>query len=144
MGCLTHIADWAGKLPGAIARIAALLHIARYAHQSPSDFYIAMEDMNAALKIGHVLISHALIVFDQLLEEEERSLARKLYAWIKQEGLSSFSRRDANRKFRQSVKELSEALLLLEEAEIIRKVARSIATGRPSDRYEVNPELSKD
>lgn len=144
MGYLTHIADWAGKLSGAIARMAALLHIARYAHQNPCSFSISFKDMDSAVKIGHMLISHALFVFDQLLEDEEQGLARKLCAWIKQEKLTSFTRRDASRKFRQAVNELPAALLLLEQSEIIRKAARSSATGRPSDRYEVNPELIKD
>lgn len=37
IGHLTHITDWAGKLPGAIARISGLLHIMKYALQSPGN-----------------------------------------------------------------------------------------------------------
>lgn len=38
-----HMTDWAGKLPGAVARIAALLHIARHATVEPQDRPIALQ-----------------------------------------------------------------------------------------------------
>lgn len=46
IGHLSHITDWAGKLPGAIARIAALIHIMRYAYQEPWQHVISLEDMD--------------------------------------------------------------------------------------------------
>ena len=62
IGHLSHITDWAGKLPGAIARIAAVLHIMRYADDAPWLYPISIEEMAAAVKIGHCLINHALAV----------------------------------------------------------------------------------
>lgn len=58
-GCIyAHLTDWAGKLPGAAIRIAALLHIARHALVNPWEKEISIEDMNAALRMADVLRKH--------------------------------------------------------------------------------------
>ena len=59
---LDHITDWAGKLPGAIARIAGLLHIMRYAYDSTDEYSISEYDMSCAIKIGQCPIGHAIKV----------------------------------------------------------------------------------
>lgn len=142
IGHLSHITDWAGKLPGAIARIAGLLHIARYAHESPWEHKISIEDMSAAVKIGHVLTSHALVVFDLLQEDEGMTIARSIYQWIKEQKLEGFSRRICSRKLRRYKKaELIAGLSLLEDFEIVRKLNRIPSAGRPSDLYLVNPKV---
>lgn len=140
MGYLSHITDWAGKLPGAIARIAGLLHIVRHAHGCPWEHLITIQDMSAAVKIGHALTSHALAVFDLLQEDDAMNVARSIYQWIKEQKLEIFSRRDCSRKFRRYKKtELIAGLVQLEEAEIVRKLNITHSAGRPKDLYQVNP-----
>jgi hypothetical protein len=48
-GQFEHTRDWAGKLPGAAARIAGLLHCAEYAFDEPWKYNISVETMNRAL-----------------------------------------------------------------------------------------------
>jgi hypothetical protein len=140
MGHLSHITDWAGKLPGAIARIAALLHILRYAHQQPWKEKIKTEDMSAAIKIGHVLINHALKVFDLLQQDNALQTARDIYYWIKSRRISCFTQRDCLRQFRRFKKEnIRPALELLSEKEILRENAQKPNTGRTSILFDVNP-----
>lgn len=139
---LSHITDWAGKLPGAIARIAGILHVVRHAHQCPWEHHISLEDMTAAVKIGHVLTSHALVVFDLLQEDDAMNVARSIYLWLKEQKRLLFTRRDCSRKFRRyDVKELKRGLEKLEEAEVVRQVQRTQGPGRHSDQYLVNPKV---
>ncbi len=141
IGFLSHITDWAGKLPGAVARLAALLHIARYAHQHPHERKISLHDMSAAVKIGHTLLHHALAIFDLLQEDDAMQIARSIYHWIKEQNLEQFSLRDCKRKFRRLKDSVPAGLLVLEEAEIIRGWEKAPSVGRRSDMYSVNPKV---
>lgn len=144
IGYLSHITDWAGKLPGAIARIAGLLHIVRHAHEYPWQHRITLQDMSAAVKIGHALTNHALAVFDLLQEDDAMNVARSIYQWIKEQNLEVFSRRDCLRKFRRySKNEHQSGLTQLEDAEIVRKLDKTQSVGRPRDLYLVNPKIFK-
>lgn len=143
IGHLSHITDWAGKLPGAIARIAALLHIMRYAKEKPWLYKISLEDMSAAVKIGHRLINHALHVFDLFHETTTMQIARLIYKWLKQDNISCFTQRDCLRKFRRHKKqELRPALEVLIEQEIIRESEAS-CPGRPSNVFFVNTDITE-
>lgn len=140
IGYLSHITDWAGKLPGAIARIAALLHIMRYAHMKPWENKIGLEDMAAAVKIGHVLTNHALAVFDLLQEDSAMQTARDIYYWVKQKKIPRFTQRDCLRQFRRLKKiDLRPALELLKEKEILRESELKPVVGRGSIVFDVNP-----
>lgn len=147
LGVLSHITDWAGKLAGAIARLAALLHIMRYWSGMPENHPISLDDMNSAVKIGHVLNGHALKVFNAIQESDELPMARMIQSWLIEKRLPTFTLREANRKFRQFKKGFREPILeLLSEREIIREVSchPKQMKGRKSDIYEVNPLLFKD
>lgn len=144
LGTLSHITDWAGKLAGAIARIAALLHIMRYAHGRPWEKQISPEDMSAAVKIGHALTSHALTVFDHIEEDRTTQVAKAILQWLKQQKPPRFSRRDCTRKLRSFKKEERNAgLEMLKEHEILRGWELKPEIGRPSDMFEVNPHFYK-
>lgn len=144
LGHLSHITDWAGKLPGAIARIAALLHIMRHAHGRPWEEEVSLNDMTAAVKIGHVLSSHALVAFDLLHEDSGMEVARAIFNWLKQEKTLEFTQRQCMRKFRRFKKEeLKQGFTVLKEHEILRELDIHPKPGRPSDIYEVNPLLHK-
>lgn len=144
IGNLSHITDWAGKLPGAIARVAGLLHVMYYAHLKPWKHQISLKHMSAAIKIGHVLTNHALKAFDLIQESMDAQMARAIYSWIKQEKLYTFSIREANRKFRRFKKDhRGPALDILIDHGIIREfsVNSESKPGRKSELYEVNPHL---
>lgn len=141
IGYLSHITDWAGKLPGAVARIAALLHIMRYAHKSPSQHPISLTDMASAVKIGHILINHALFVFDLLQQERSQQIAKTIYDWIKRKKLKEFHRRDFLRDFRRLKKnEIMPAFEILKELVILREVE---INGKAKGIYIVNPHIVK-
>jgi ACT domain-containing protein len=140
IGKLTHITDWAGKLAGAIARIAGLMHSMRYANDNPLIHEISFEDMSAAVKIGHCLTNHALTVFDLLYQDGALPIGRQFLNWFKQQKLTQFTHRDAQRKFRRLKKsELEPVLTLLKEHEILQEWEVKPHNGRPSRMFEVNP-----
>ncbi len=142
IGHLSHITDWAGKLPGAIARIAALLHIMRYAFEKPWQHQISSEDLTSAVKIGHALTKHALVVFDLLQQDNAMQVAGTIYQWIKQENIRQFTFRECQRKFRRVKKdELKPSLAILGERDILQEIEINKSIGRPSCIYEVNPLL---
>lgn len=88
-GTYAHLTDWAGKLPGAVIRVAALLHIAR--HARPWKNEIGIEDMDAALRIADVLSIHALAAFDLMGADPALDGARVVLRWIKREGKPEFT-----------------------------------------------------
>lgn len=143
-GRLTEITDWAGKLPGAMARIAGILHLIRYAEGDPSEHLVSFEDMASAVKIGHALSYHALKIFDELQISDSMEMARKICFWLKQERRTSFTLREANRRFRNFKKDVRAATLdILVEYDIIKTAEPSYdgKPGRKSNIYEVNPRL---
>lgn len=136
---LAHIMDWAGKLPGAIARIAAILHIMKFG--ASQELQISLQTMNSAIKIGHALSSHALAAFNLMEEGNVKQDAIMIYEWIKSMKFSVVSKRDCSRRFRRLKKELlSPALEILQEHEILREVqVANGGPGRPKEFFEVNP-----
>lgn len=139
-GVLAEVSDWAGKLPGQIARIACLIHIARYVDRCPEGIPISLDDMQMATRIGDALAGHALMVFDLMSERPEMEMARKLSKWIKREAKSKFTSREAIRGngFRNR-ESLDRAVKVLEELGWLREVEREVVSYRPSDVWEVNP-----
>lgn len=143
-GRLDAVVDWAAKLPGQLARVAGLLHIARYSHEDPARIEIDERDMLGAIAIVKTLESHALRAFDLMQEDLELSGARRIRDWLVRTGSRTFSARDAfdqNRCMFPRRKDLDPALKCLAEHELIRELPRPNSRGRPSERYEVNPKL---
>ncbi len=137
---LNHITDWAGKLAGAIGRIAGLIHCMR--HSNPLKHEISLQDMSAAIKIGHCLTNHALAVFDLLYQDGALHIARQILIWIKQERLAQFTLREAQRKFRRFKKiELEPAINILKEHEMLHEWESKPSVGRSSRLFNVNPFL---
>lgn len=143
-GPFSHIRDWAGKFPGAIARIAGLLHIARYAGGFPSNEIIGKEDMKAAIRIGHVLAEHALIVFDLMGADPALDGAKAILSWIRRHRLAGFTFRDCHyahkSKFKRA-KEMEPSIEVLIERHFIRENDREQKPYRPSRVFCVNPQL---
>ncbi len=138
---LSHITDWAGKLSGQIARIAALLHIYRYAFEKPWERSISVQDIQGAIKIGHVLTRHALKVFNLIHEDEANEVAKDILKWISDLNLEKFTQRDCGRKFRtyQKHKLLRPGLNILKEGGYLHEWKYQPPKGPFSIMFDVNP-----
>jgi replicative DNA helicase len=147
-GPLAHMADWGGKLVGAVVRIAGLLHVADLAgNTSPWGTSIAAQTMERAVEIGRYLIPHARAAFFEMGGDHELDDARYLLAWVLRHGQESFTRRECfegtRGKFKK-VDKLEPVLRLLERYNYIRTRTeeRRLGAGRPpSPRFDVNPSL---
>ena len=87
----SHITDWAGKLAGAIVRIAGLLHIIRHVFQQPWLKAIQSEDMQAAIDIGNIMGEHALAVFEMMGADPAVEGAHTILYWIQKRFIKSFT-----------------------------------------------------
>ncbi|GAA4517894.1 YfjI family protein [Nonomuraea ferruginea] len=151
VGELDSLRDWAGKLVGAAARIAGLLHLAEHPHdgfRKP----IAEQTMHHAVEIARYFIAHAAACFGAMAEDRHTQLAREALAWItKNETVMKarqFSQRDLHRGMQTKLKDASTVtavLSLLDAHGYIRalpQAARGSRGGRrPSPQYVVHPAL---
>jgi replicative DNA helicase len=146
-GDLAHIADWASKLVGAVARIAGLLHLAARLRDGWA-LPVNEATITDAITIGRYLTDHALAVFD-LMGGADPTLddARYLLAWIERTGAKAFTRRELFTALPRGrfakVDALDPPLALLVEHSYLRLLPppeRSAGPGRPaSPGFEVNP-----
>ncbi len=149
---LAGIRDWASKLAGQVARIAAGFHLLERAGgdwQMP----ISSEAIAAAWAIGQYLIPHALAAFGQMSADPRLSLAKRIIRWMERTqtaspdmGEAQFTLRDCQRAHSGSgqmlsAEEVQAALILLVERDFIRPMqARQETGGRPgSAAYVINP-----
>lgn len=145
---LGHMVDWGGKLVGAVARIAGILHMAQNAaHDAPWDLPVAPETAQDAVRIGLYLIEHAKAAYGNMGADKNTEDALKIAAWIKNEGVEVFKKRDAFNALQRvfgHVEAMNFALSKLQENGYIRllKHQNRQKTGRPpSPAFEVNPEI---
>ncbi|MGQ4440324.1 YfjI family protein [Streptomyces violaceoruber] len=146
-GKLGHISNWAGKLAGATARMAALLHLADhggngYAHP------VTEATMSAAIELGEYYTAHALAVFDVMGADPVLSRARSVLEALKDNGWEDVSRRDVfsvlSRSEVPTVADLEPALALLEDHGYLRSYQpeRTGKRGRPpAPRLQAHPSL---
>ena len=142
-GTFAHATDWAGKFPGAVARMAALLHIARHALIRPWEHEISLMDMAAALRMADALSAHALAVFDLMGADPALDGARVVLRWIEREGKPEFTFRDCHYAHKTRFKraaELEPIIDVLIERHYIRPRVAKVAH-RPSRILEVNPAI---
>lgn len=129
---LGHLADWAAKLTGATARVAGLLHLATtlrsgWTQPVPAGF------VDAAARVGHYYLAHALAVFDTMAADPIVDDARTVLDWITRTGQTRFTRRDAftalSRARIRTVADLDPALTLLDEHGYLRPGPPPTPTG---------------
>lgn len=140
-GLFEHCQDWAGKMPGAAARIAALFHLARHGGEGLR-YSIEAEDMRVAVNTADALATHALAVYGQMGADETIEGAKVLLRWIKRHHHREFTARDAYQGHKsrfQRADDLRAPLEVLKERGYIRPVSTKSKAGRPSNAYEVNP-----
>ncbi|WP_294475491.1 DUF3987 domain-containing protein [uncultured Intestinimonas sp.] len=136
-----HMRDWAGKLVGAMARIAALLHLSSF----PVDVPVSAETMAAATGIAEFLGAHAEAAYQAMGADESMEGAKYLWQRISDKGDPEISKRDlynaCKGKFKR-VEQMDPALHTLIEMGYVRVVDVSTG-GRPTQKIKVNPIAQK-
>lgn len=147
LGDLGHVRDWAGKLAGAVARIAGLLHMAAHAaEEAPWERPISHDTAAAAVRLAHeFLIPHALAAFAQMGADPAAADARHVLRVLADRGLDRFTQRDLFQIVKgrlKMVEPLERALAVLEEHGHLRPLLEQARPGpgrKPSPTFEVNP-----
>lgn len=144
-GDFASMGDWAGKLVGAVCRIAGIFHGLIYAISgNPAKAQIDAETMLGAIAIGEYLIPHAKAAFFEMGADPAIDSARRILDWVSSEQIQEFTRREAFNSLRggiQKVNELDKPLEILINHGYIREVLREHkGPGRkPSQKYKINP-----
>ncbi len=143
-GDFASMGDWAGKLVGAVCRIAGIFHGLTYASSgNPAQTQIDAETMLGAIAIGEYLIPHAKAAFFEMGADPSIDIARRILDWVSSEQISEFTRREVFNSLRggiQKVKELDEPLQMLINHGYIREIPQEHkGPGRkPSQKYKIN------
>jgi uncharacterized protein DUF3987/bifunctional DNA primase/polymerase-like protein len=144
-GDLEHVAAFASKLAGTVARIAALLHIAHEAEPARWRLMVELVNVERAIDLGEYFLAHHLGVMryahlDATIEEADRVLR-----WAIRRGAPSFTRREAQQGVSGFVKadQLDAPLAELVERGWLRRAPQERSGpkgGRPpAPRFEVHP-----
>ncbi|MHC4146826.1 MAG: YfjI family protein, partial [Planctomycetota bacterium] len=81
-GDFASMGDWAGKLVGAVCRIAGIFHGLIHAHSgNPRRNQIDAETMLGAIAIGEYLIPHAKAAFFEMGADPAIDAARRILSW---------------------------------------------------------------
>ena len=147
-GELGTISDWAGKLPGAVARIAGLFHVVEYAIALDIPDGISGDTMRSAIQIGEYFISHATTAFAIMGRDEATALAEHLMRTIQKNDWHVFTRQQLHQIVRRRVTtpdELDAPLKILTDHGFIRfdPLHRDGAGRKPSPRFEVHPRIPR-
>lgn len=144
-GDFASMGDWAGKLVGAVCRIAGIFHGLIYAASgNPAKAQIDAETILGAIAIGEYLIPHAKAAFFEMGADPAIDSARRILDWVSSEQTQEFTRREAFNSLRggiQKVNELDKPLEILVNHGYIREVLqeRKGPGRKPSQKYKINP-----
>jgi putative DNA primase/helicase len=143
---LEHITEWTSKLPGAVARIAGLLHLAMH---GGANTVIQRAEVAIAVQLGELLIAHAVAAFALMGVSKAEEDAEAIIRWLKAERRDGFLLRDVQRSLRARFPrkdKVEEAIRLLEDWNVIigrREQRAGPKGGRPSVAYRVHPQLHR-
>jgi len=142
---LEHLVDWGSKLPGAVARIAGLLHFADSADGFRGNL-IQERTVRSACQIGWYYLEHAKAVFGMMQEDPGITMGKRILTFIIDHRPEAFKARDLfNHTNVQSMKEIVPGLNSLIERGFVREedvTDRERRRGRPEAiRYVVNPKV---
>lgn len=145
---LEHFTDWAGKAPGAAARLAGVLHGIKHAHGAPWDAEVTRETMADALDLMAVITRHSLAAFDLMGADPTIAAAKTVWGWVERSRLERFTVRDAFNALRGTfprVDALREALAALDERGYVNVVEpQRDGPGRPpSPLVLVRPDIAR-
>lgn len=144
-GNMGDFPDWGSKLPGAVLRLAALLHIAT--HERPEHVAISVASIEQAIALAGFFTEHARIMYRVMAGRSGQAAARQvLEALHRLAGAGgAVSRRDLHRALRgrrefELAKDLDGPLRLLEEYGWIHRTReQGDGPGRPSEIITLNP-----
>ena len=151
-GDLEHMADWAGKLHGAVLRIAGLIQVVfgvwceeEDFADNPFDITITEQSMDYAIQIGKYFLAHAQVCYGMMGVDENMEGAKYILERLMKQKPEQFTTRDLLRmckKFK-ATKDLAEPLTMLVEREYIREITPTYTgIGRPPGAiYAVNPKI---
>jgi len=145
-GSLYYLPDWGSKLPGAVARIAGLLHLAEHGAKGLS-LPISVNCVNASCVIGAYFKEHAIAVFGLMQEDRRFKLARQILAYVDRGRPETFRGRDIMHHTAISLMEdVEQGVRVLVDRGYIREEAEGVLNksgpGRPSGKtYRVNPKI---
>ena len=139
-GAWEFMADWGGKLVGAMVRIAALLHLSSFPVNEP----ISAEIMAAAICIAEFLGAHAEAAYQTMGADASIEDAKYLWRRLADNGEDEISKRDLFRLVRgkfKKVEHMEAPLRVLTEYGYIRieDVERDGAGRKASPKIKVNP-----
>ena len=140
-GMFESISDWTSKLPGAVARIAALFELAETGLGAT---VVDARSVERAVSIAHLLIPHAQAAFGLLGTDVVDVDGAAIVKWIRAGDLAEFTRRDCQKamegRFR-NVERLQKALARLEQQDVVREFKRANKGAPPSTCYRINPKV---
>jgi putative DNA primase/helicase len=139
-GKLDSLRDWASKLPGAVARIAAVFHCV--ISEPAITSIIEVDTIQRAIHLATLLIDHALAVVGLMERDPVIDDALKILGWIRRQSRPSFTVREcfcAHQARFKKVDNIRGSLHLLEEHGYIRPGPKEKVPYRPSEVFEVNP-----
>jgi len=90
-GQFAKMTDWAGKLPGAVIRIAGLFHVAEHASGTPESHEIDTATIDKAIALMDVASEHTRAVLDLMGQNEDLEIAKKIWAWVEKKSPRSFT-----------------------------------------------------
>ena len=138
-GKYESISDWTSKLPGAVARIAALIELAEAGVHATE---VNLTSMVRAVQLARLLIPHAQAAFGLLGTDGADADAVSVLKWAQANDLEEFTRREAQKaqegRFR-SLQRLEKALERLEAMDVLIGYKRRNKGARPTMAYRVNP-----
>lgn len=145
-GKLRELRDWGSKLPGAVARIAGLLHFATHGGNAVKE-PISAVTMEAARAIGAYYLEHALAAFGIMRQDPRVEAAKKILEFILLHAPQTFKGRDVlqYKSAFKTMEDLEPGLVVLRDRGYIRLESQKYkGKGRPeSSSYQVNPKIFK-
>lgn len=150
IGDLEPLGDWAGKLHGAILRIAAALHLVE-TRKDGSDTPLSLETMCSAIAIGRYFLEHAKKAYKIMGADEQLQGAKMILRTAEKLQIRKpISKRDLYRDCRGSIfqkaADIEAPIIYLCEAGYMREIViNSSGSGRkPSPLFEFNPVIYKE
>ena len=138
---LAAFKDWAGKLPGAAARIAGIFHCVTTDPSSVSQ--ISRDTAELALAMASILISHATCAFGLMGTTPEAEIAKRIVRWAIEKGKEESTQSDVFHAFQGTLKtadKLHPIGRLLVEHNYVSFEKRD-TKGRPATVWQWNPSL---
>lgn len=141
-GELRPFSDWASKLAGRVARIAAILHCFEARNEVPHEKQISEMHIAAAWDIAEYLTDHAVRAFDMMSETDTYRNAEQILSWLKRVRYEKFTARECQRALQRRVpssKLIGDALQSLSLNHYIKSDDQPNKSGKMVQIWQVNP-----